>query len=193
MFLFFSPKKKQTPISSTQKVGKKNKKKSYISLLLVLAMALALVDLLTLLPLGLTGLTGRCGYDASRVLSVINVLALGGVDRFDAEGGGAAGTGRGEEGPPRHDDHDPRFEALLRFGGRLGAGLATSAPILSIAISALEVAGDLPVGAGEDEESEGDEAQHREKQAVYSQRTVHGDTGRYSGRTAGGAQYSDTV
>uniref|UniRef100_A0A8R7V7U6 Uncharacterized protein n=1 Tax=Triticum urartu TaxID=4572 RepID=A0A8R7V7U6_TRIUA len=83
--------------------------------------------------------------------------------------GGPAGDRLGEERGPLvagHDDH----HVLLEIRGRLGRagrrGLLPVGVARRLAIGgAVEEPGELPVGAGEDEQREGDEAQHRRQPA----------------------------
>uniref|UniRef100_A0A8R7V8D7 Secreted protein n=1 Tax=Triticum urartu TaxID=4572 RepID=A0A8R7V8D7_TRIUA len=74
----------------------------------------------------------------------------------------------GEERGPvvaGHDDHD----VLLEIQGRLGRagrrGLLPVAPRLLAVPVAVEVPGELPVGARQDEQRQGDEPQHRRQAA----------------------------
>lgn len=79
------------------------------------------------------------------------------------EGGSAAGDGGSEKGGlvvACHDDHDPFF--INGGGGIFGRVCSFGVAVVGVfrVVGLVEVAGELPVGAGEDEEGEGDQAQH---------------------------------
>lgn len=114
-----------------------------------------------LVVLAVTGVLGldttRSGRRAPCLLPVIT-----GLINFVREGSGAAGHGGGKEGGltvAGHDDDDAILEEQRGLG--LVAAIARGFPVTVCFAAGLEVAGEMPEGAEEDEEGERDETQHR--------------------------------